>query len=126
MSAASEGISENFSFYLLSIANACSAVGRVVGGIVADRTGPINVMLPATLLAGIMTYIWPFATSIGGNIVVAIFYGYVSILPHSVVLAKRSCCHPPNVAVRLGCTSPFSSRPSSVWATPTTLVYELG
>ncbi|KAI0807869.1 MFS general substrate transporter [Fomes fomentarius] len=103
VSAASEGISENFSFYLVSIANACSAVGRVVGGIVADRTGPINVMLPATLLAGIMTYIWPFATSIGGNIVVAIFYGcssgvYVSLLVAPVV--RMGDTH--DVGVRVG------------------------
>ncbi len=40
-------------------------------------TGPLNVMTPATLLAGIMTYIWPFASSTGGNIAVAVVYGYV-------------------------------------------------
>ena len=77
VSAMSEGISADFSFYLLAIANACSAVGRVVGGLAADRTGPLNVMTPATVIAGIMTYIWPFATSVGGNIAVAIVYGYV-------------------------------------------------
>lgn len=77
VSAVSEGISEDFSFYLLAIANGFSALGRIVGGIVADRTGPLNVMIPATFLAGIMTYIWPFATSVGGNIGVAIVYGYV-------------------------------------------------
>ena len=99
MSAVSEGISDQFAFYLLSIANACSAVGRITGGLAADRTGvyfravnfaprsshyplagPLNVMTPATLIAGIMTYIWPFATSVGGNIGVAIVYGFVLFL----------------------------------------------
>ena len=37
----------------------------------------MNIMTPATFLAGIMTYVWPFATSVGGNIGVAIVYGYV-------------------------------------------------
>ena len=41
-----------------------------------SNTGPLNVMTPATLLAGIMTYIWPFANSAGGNIAVAVVYGY--------------------------------------------------
>ncbi len=94
MAAVSIGISENFAFYLLSIANACSAVGRVLGGLLSDRTGklhdgsllrvaelfrtgPLNIMAPATLIAGIMTFIWPFANSIGGNIAVAVIYGYV-------------------------------------------------
>ena len=79
MSAVSEGISDNFSFYLLAIANGCSAVGRVVGGYFADRTGPLNIMTPATVIAGVMTYVWPFATGIGGNIGVAIVYGYVPL-----------------------------------------------
>ena len=40
VSAVSEGISDQFAFYLLSIANACSAVGRITGGLAADRLGP--------------------------------------------------------------------------------------
>ena len=77
VSAASEGIDPNFSFYLLAIANACSAVGRLSGGLLADRIGPLTVMTPATFVAGILTYAWPFATSIGGNIAIAVVYGYV-------------------------------------------------
>ncbi|KAI0707813.1 MFS general substrate transporter [Earliella scabrosa] len=104
VSAVSEGISADFSFYLLAIANACSAVGRVVGGLAADRTGPLNVMTPATVIAGIMTYIWPFAaTSIGGNIAVAIVYGassgvYVSLLAQPIVRMGKT--H--DVGVRVG------------------------
>ena len=100
VSAVSEGISDNLAFYLLSIANAFSALGRIVGGLLADHTGmlrasplstppisilqllpagPLNIMTPATFLAGIMTFIWPFAKSTGGNIGVAVVYGYVSL-----------------------------------------------
>ncbi|KAM5538087.1 hypothetical protein V8D89_008284 [Ganoderma adspersum] len=103
VSAVSMGISENLAFYLLSIANACSAVGRISGGLLVDRLGPLNVMAPATFLAGIMTYIWPFATSTGGNIAVAVVYGlssgvYVSMLSAPLVHMGRT----EDVGVRIG------------------------
>ncbi|TBU50236.1 MFS general substrate transporter [Dichomitus squalens] len=103
VSAVSEGVPENFAFYLLAIANACSAVGRIVGGTLSDYTGPLNIMTPATFLAGIMTYIWPFATSVGGNIGVAIVYGassgvYVSLLAAPTVHMGRT----EDVGVRVG------------------------
>ena len=37
----------------------------------------MNVMIPFTMVAGIMTYCWPFATTKASLIVVAIIYGYV-------------------------------------------------
>lgn len=93
------GIDENFSFYLVSIANAGSAVGRLSGGILADRygmwqtssclghalnesPGALNVMAPSTFVAGILTYVWPFLTSKSGYAAVGFFYGYV-IAPSS-------------------------------------------
>ena len=36
-----------------------------------------------TFLAGIMTYIWPFSSSEGGYIVIAILYGFVFAFPVS-------------------------------------------
>ncbi|TFK91772.1 MFS general substrate transporter [Polyporus arcularius HHB13444] len=103
VSAVSEGISDDFAFYLLAIANGCSAIGRVVGGYFADRTGPLNIMTPATILAGVLTYIWPFATSVGGNIGIAIVYGassgvYVSLLAAPIVRMGKT--H--DVGVRVG------------------------
>ena len=35
-------------------------------------------MIPATTAAGILTYIWPFVTTKGGYIAVALVYGCVS------------------------------------------------
>ncbi|CDO68627.1 hypothetical protein BN946_scf184996.g58 [Trametes cinnabarina] len=103
VSAASEGIDPNFSFYLLAIANACSAIGRLAGGFLSDRVGPLSVMTPATFIAGILTYAWPFATSVGGNIAIAIVYGcasgvYVSLLAAPVVRMGKT--H--DVGVRVG------------------------
>lgn len=44
----------SFSSYLISIANASSLIGRLGPGLVADKVGPINMLLPASTLAGIM------------------------------------------------------------------------
>jgi MCP family monocarboxylic acid transporter-like MFS transporter 10 len=40
--------------------------------------GPMNVIIPTTLVAGVLTYAWPFATSTAPLIVVTIFYGFFS------------------------------------------------
>ncbi|EMD38105.1 hypothetical protein CERSUDRAFT_82329 [Gelatoporia subvermispora B] len=90
VSAEFAGVDPNFSFYLLSIANAGSAIGRVGGGVLSDIVGALNIMIPATFVAGILTYAWPFATSKGGFIAVAIIYGiasgvYVSMLTAPIV-----------------------------------------
>ncbi|KAI0761308.1 MFS general substrate transporter [Trametes elegans] len=72
------GVDPDLSFYLLSIANATSLFGRIGGGLLADSCGPLNVLIPGTLIAGVMTYAWPFATTKGPLIVVAIIYGISS------------------------------------------------
>jgi MCP family monocarboxylic acid transporter-like MFS transporter 10 len=54
--ATQRGISDNMAFYLVSIANASSLIGRLLTGIVADKYGALNVMTPFTLSAGILTY----------------------------------------------------------------------
>jgi hypothetical protein len=88
------GIDPEFSFYLISIANAASGFGRLFSGVMADRIGPwlrstffssaetynmftgaVNIMAPCTIVAGIMTYIWPFVTTKGSFIAISIVYG---------------------------------------------------
>ena len=91
LSATTVGISPEFSFYLLSIANAGSGVGRIVSGILADKFGVLTVTAPLTFLCGIMTYAWPFATTKGSLIAIGIIYGfcsgaYVSLLPVPLVM----------------------------------------
>ncbi|KAF7308875.1 MFS domain-containing protein [Mycena kentingensis (nom. inval.)] len=49
VSAVENGVSPDFSFYLVAIANGCSLVGRVGAGLAADRWGPLNVLIPMTL-----------------------------------------------------------------------------
>ena len=66
-------------------------MGRVTSGILADKLGVLTVTAPLTILCAIMTYIWPFATTKGSLIVIAIIYGfcsgaYVSLLPIPLVM----------------------------------------
>ncbi|KIK19606.1 hypothetical protein PISMIDRAFT_682917 [Pisolithus microcarpus 441] len=56
ISATAVGMSNNFAFYFLAIANAASALGRLSAGFLADHIGPLNVMIPFTGVAGILTF----------------------------------------------------------------------
>ncbi|KAF9450277.1 MFS general substrate transporter [Macrolepiota fuliginosa MF-IS2] len=78
VSAINVGVSPDFSFYLVSFANAGSGVGRLMTGIIADRHGALNVIAPMTIAAGVMTLVWPYAQSKNSLIAVAIIYGFTS------------------------------------------------
>jgi len=74
----SQDIPLHLSSYLVAIANAGSAIGRLSSGILADRVGPLNVMTPAVFFAGVMTLLWPHAHGAGTLIPLALFYGAAS------------------------------------------------
>ncbi len=93
VSAQSQRVPESFSSYLVSIANAGNAVGRLTSGILADRfgtslrplslfthphriaLGPINVMIPASLVAGVLTLVWPYTRGTAALVTLAVTYG---------------------------------------------------
>ncbi|KAJ9116415.1 hypothetical protein QFC22_004857 [Naganishia vaughanmartiniae] len=64
--------------YFLSIMNAASMFGRILPGFVADKVGRTNTILPFLTLAGILLFIFPLCTSLGGLIPFAILYGFAS------------------------------------------------
>jgi len=91
LSATAVGISPEFSSYLVSIANAASVLGRILSGFFADKFGPLTVTGPLTLLCAIVTYVWPFATTKGSFVAIAVIYGlcsgaYVSLRSLPVVM----------------------------------------
>jgi MCP family monocarboxylic acid transporter-like MFS transporter 10 len=75
VSASAASVSPNLSVYFLVIANFVGATGRISMGILADKFGCLSVMIPATFVAGLTTYAWPFAKDVSSLIVVAIMYG---------------------------------------------------
>ncbi|KIJ16609.1 hypothetical protein PAXINDRAFT_112537 [Paxillus involutus ATCC 200175] len=70
------GVSKDFAIYFVAIANGSSGFGRVIGGLLGDRFGALNVMTPLVALAGIMTVTWPFMKSEGSLIAIAVIYGF--------------------------------------------------
>ncbi|KAF7362317.1 MFS domain-containing protein [Mycena venus] len=76
--ATSVGISPDFSFYLISMANGASLFGRLTSGLTVDKLGALNVIVPFTAVAAIMTFVWPLARSKGSFIAIAIIYGFSS------------------------------------------------
>ncbi|KAJ1017864.1 hypothetical protein NDA16_005180 [Ustilago loliicola] len=72
--------------YYLPILNASSSFGRILPGLVADKLGRINTVLPHLAVSGILIFIFPLCTNLGGLITFAVLYGftsgcYVSLIP---------------------------------------------
>ena len=65
----SVGISSEFSFYLVPIANGSSSLGRIVSGLTGDDL---------TFLCAIKTHMWPFAMIKASRIAIAIVYDFCS------------------------------------------------
>nr|VWO94934.1 MFS domain-containing protein [Ganoderma boninense] len=62
VSAVDAGVDVGFSYDLVVIINAASAPGQLVGGLLADRYDPVDVLICSTLLAALVNVAWPFAT----------------------------------------------------------------
>ena len=90
--APSQGVPESLSSYLVSLTNAGNAIGRLAGGVLGDQfgtsplspllthpnpipLGPINVMIPASLISGVLTLIWPHTRGTAALFTLAGTYG---------------------------------------------------
>ncbi|KZV66521.1 MFS general substrate transporter [Peniophora sp. CONT] len=74
-SAPGQGVDPKLVPYLVALGNAGSAVGRLIAGILGDRFGIMNVMIPFTIFVVVFTYIWPFIHGTGSIIATMILYG---------------------------------------------------
>lgn len=75
-----EGLGEDFAYYLLSILNAASIVGRAIPGYLADKVGVFNTVMAAALLSAVSCLaIWlPFGSSTAGVVVFCVLFGIAS------------------------------------------------
>jgi MFS family permease len=85
---------QNLGFYLLPILNAASVGGRIIPNFFADRTGPVNVLVPCSLMTGLLAFIWIGIHNLGGTVVFAILYGFfsggfVSLPPVAIVVLTK-------------------------------------
>ncbi|KAG2063481.1 MFS general substrate transporter [Suillus decipiens] len=76
VSAVKIGVSKDFAFYLIAIANAASILGRVSSGLLADRIGALNTMAAFTAITGITTVVWPFAKDESQLIAIVVIHGF--------------------------------------------------
>ncbi|KAJ7902776.1 major facilitator superfamily domain-containing protein [Mycena olivaceomarginata] len=102
--AIAHGVSEDLAFYSLSILNALSLVGRIIPNLIAQRTGPINVLITACALSGVLDFVWITAQSTAGILAFNGAFGfvsgaYVSIVPASVASLGTN---PQDIGLRLG------------------------
>ncbi|KAN0072260.1 Major facilitator superfamily domain containing protein [Elaphomyces granulatus] len=71
-------VDNNLGFYLLPILNAASAPGRVAPSLLADYVGPVNMLIPAALVAGILAFGWIGVYNAPGIILLSALYGFFS------------------------------------------------
>lgn len=76
--ALSLGESSSFSFYLISILNGASFVGRILPGFLADRYGSWNLLIISSLLSALVAFCWTAATGVAGIVVWSLAYGFAS------------------------------------------------
>ncbi|KAF8147802.1 beta-lactamase/transpeptidase-like protein [Mycena galopus ATCC 62051] len=95
----------------LSILNALSLVGRLVPNFVAQRIGPLNILIFTCGLAGVLDIVWAFTQSTAGVLVFNAVFGlvsgaYVSVLPAAIAGLSTN---QQDIGLRLGmaffCTS---------------------
>jgi predicted MFS family arabinose efflux permease len=77
--AISYGMDENLAFYLISIMNVASIVGRILPGFLADKAGAFNVQFVFTFIMAIsiLAY-WTPSSNNASIITFGLFYGFVS------------------------------------------------
>ncbi|RAO69471.1 uncharacterized protein BHQ10_005483 [Talaromyces amestolkiae] len=68
----------SLSFYIFSVLNATSVLGRVTPGLLADHFGGLNTLAPISLLATVLAFVWIGVRDVAGAVVFACFYGYAS------------------------------------------------
>lgn len=87
--------------YYISILNAASLFGRLIPGMLADRFGKIQILIPHVTLAGILLFIFPYCQNLGGLVTFCVFYGFAS----GCVVALTTAC-----SAQLGHTSTVGAR----------------
>ncbi|KAK7470141.1 hypothetical protein VKT23_001581 [Stygiomarasmius scandens] len=102
--AVDHGMSQRLAFYSLAILNACSAIGRTIPNFIAQKVGPVNVLIVACTISSISLYVWVTASSNAGILVFNAFFGvfsgtYVSCL---AAAAASLAENPTETGLRLG------------------------
>jgi MFS family permease len=98
----------DLAFYLVSIANGTSVVGRLVAGVIASAIGPTETAALGSACSAIILFLWIIVKSKTGIIIWTVFWGLAS----SVIVAM------PGAMVPLFCPSMevIGTRTGMFWA----------
>ncbi|KAF2490826.1 MFS general substrate transporter [Lophium mytilinum] len=84
------GVNPHLVFYLVTILNAASIFGRLGPNYVADRIGPLNVLIPCCIITALLGFCWIAIDSTAGIVVFCILYGFFSgafvTLPPTIIV----------------------------------------
>ena len=72
------GLDDNVSFYLLPVISAGSIFGRVIPGLIADKAGPLNVLIPFGTVTAALTFAWLEIADTLGLWIFCGLYGFFS------------------------------------------------
>ncbi|KAL5356375.1 MFS general substrate transporter [Aspergillus floccosus] len=97
-------VNDDMAFYLLSMMNASSLIGRLGPNWLADYFGGLQVMAPACFLSAIVVFFMRFTHNLPGLIVIALLYGLISggmvSLPPAIIANLNS--KPSEIGTRMG------------------------
>lgn len=69
---------ESLGFYTLAIINSASVLGRIVPNLIADRTGPLNMIVPCAMISGIIALCLIPIRSVAALVIECLLYGFFS------------------------------------------------
>ncbi|PQE19420.1 MFS monocarboxylate transporter protein [Rutstroemia sp. NJR-2017a BBW] len=85
------GMSLTEAFYLTAITNGASIAGAIVPSIIGDKLGPLNLMIPCSLITGILAFTWIGIHTIPGLQAFVAFYGFFTgcliTLPNPILIS---------------------------------------
>lgn len=116
-------VNDDLAAYILPILNTGGLLGRIIPNLFADRTGPLNVVIPSVAASSLLAFCWIAATNITGLILFALIYGFfigtilsllsmviVSLAPNMGVIGTWVCTVSENAHERV---TPFRGHPRS-------------
>jgi len=104
------GVSDNISFYTLAILNGINALGRIIPSYFAQKVGIYQMLVPSTLLSGVLTFVMLAAKNTAGVVCVSVFFGffsgvYIAMLVPMLVLLSDSVAE---IGLRMGICFTFT------------------
>lgn len=70
--------STNLAFYTLPIINCASVFGRIIPNFIADKIGPMNIIIPASFVSGVICLCLIPVRSEAALIIICLLYGFFS------------------------------------------------